>query len=303
MSTKKNILITGGTGLIGKQLTLALLAKGYRVCHLSRTEGKDPQVKTFLWDVDKGQIDEACLDGVDTIVHLAGAGIADKRWTDERKKLLVDSRTKTIGLIYSLMKKKPNQVKSVVSASATGYYSDRGDELLTEDSMPQHDFLGTCCIEWEKAVDEGQAFGLRILKYRTGVVLTKDGGALPQLALPAKFGVGSPIGTGKQWIPWIHHRDVVDMYLDGIESETMASVYNMVAPHPVTNTHMSHAVAKQLNRPFWAPNVPEFVIKLLLGEMGAVVLGSTRVSSQKIQDAGYSFAYSDIASALKEIYG
>lgn len=289
--------------MIGKQLTRALLAQGYTVSHLSRTPGIDPKVKTYLWDVAKGEIDEHCLDGVNTIVHLAGAGIADERWTDERKKLLIESRTKSIGLIYGLMKKTPNQVKSIVSASATGYYSNRGDELLTEESTPHHDFLGTCCIEWEQAIDDGATPGLRILKYRTGVVLSKDGGALPQLAMPAKFGVGSPIGTGKQWIPWIHHQDVVDMYLYGIENEILTGVYNMVAPLPVTNMQMSHAVAKQLHRPFWAPNVPAFIIKLLFGEMALVVLGSTRVSSHKIEATGYNFAYPDITSALKEIYG
>ncbi|WP_374950699.1 TIGR01777 family oxidoreductase [Mucilaginibacter sp.] len=303
MSNKNGVLITGGTGLIGRQLTQALLAAGYSVNHLSRKPGTDPKVKTYLWDIDKGQIDEDCLDGIDTIVHLAGAGIADERWTDERKKLLIESRTRSIQLIYALMKRKPNRVTAIVSASATGYYSNRGDELLTEESKPHHDFLGTCCIEWEKAVDEGAAPGLRILKYRTGVVLTKDGGALPQLALPAKFGVGSPIGKGNQWIPWIHHVDVVDMYLDGIESETLNGVYNMVAPNPVTNAQMSKAIAKQLHRPFWAPNVPAFLIKMLFGEMSLVVLGSTRVSAQKIQTAGYTFKYPDIASALKEIYG
>lgn len=303
MSNKKHILITGGTGLIGRQLTQALIQQGYTVSHLSREAGKDPKVKTYLWDVAKGTIDPACLDGVNTIIHLAGAGIAEARWTDERKKLLIDSRTKSIGLLYGLMKQRPHLVKEVISASATGYYSNRGDELLTEDSMPHHDFLGTCCIEWEKAVDEGREFNLRILKFRTGVVLSKDGGALPQLAMPAKFGIGSPIGNGKQWIPWIHHQDVVDMYLHGLEHENLEGVYNMVAPLPVTNMQMSHAVAKQLHRPFWAPNVPAFLIKLLFGEMSLVVLGSTRVSSQKIEDSGYNFAYPDLPSALNEIYG
>ncbi|MFA6084913.1 TIGR01777 family oxidoreductase [Mucilaginibacter sp.] len=303
MGNNKSILITGGSGLLGKELTNTLLAKGYTVSHLSRSRGKNPQVKTFLWNVEQGQIDENCLEGVDTIIHLAGAGIADKRWTNARKKLLIESRTQSIGLIYELIKKKPNQVKSIISASATGYYSDRGDELLTEESPPAHDFLGTCCIEWEQAVDAGEKLGLRILKYRTGVVLTKDGGALPQLALPVKLGVGSPIGSGKQWIPWIHHIDVVAMYIDGINNEALTGVFNMVAPQPVTNAQLSQAVAKQLHRPFWAPNVPAFLIKLLLGEMATVVLGSTRVSAQKMEDAGFKFKYPDITSALKEIYG
>lgn len=299
----KSILITGGSGLLGKQLTKALLSQGHSVSHLSRGPGKDPQVKTFLWDVEKGKIDADCINGVDTIIHLAGAGIADKRWTDERKKIILESRTQSIKLIYGLIKDTLNQVKSIISASATGYYSNRGDELLTEDSAPAHDFLGTCCIEWEKAVDEGEELGLRILKYRTGVVLTKAGGALPQLAVPVKFGVGSPLGTGRQWVPWIHHQDVVNMYLHALNNEALTGVYNMVAPHAVTNAGLAKSVAKHMHRPFWAPNVPAFMLKLLMGEMATVVLGSTKVSAQKIEGTDFKFMYPDIDSALTEIYG
>jgi NAD dependent epimerase/dehydratase family enzyme len=152
----KNILITGGTGLLGTQLTQELLTQGHTVSHLSRSKGKNPKVHTFIWDVEKGLIDEHCLDGVDTIIHLAGTGIADKRWTDQRKREIVETRTKSIGLIYGLMRKRANRVRSVISASGIGYYSNRGEELLTEDSQPAHDFIGTCCIDWENAVDERQ---------------------------------------------------------------------------------------------------------------------------------------------------
>src|ERR1700688_1136563 len=141
----EKILLTGGSGLLGNELTRLLLDKGYEVRHLSRTPGKNLDVKTYLWDINKGIIDEKCLDGVDTIIHLAGAGIADTRWTTARKRELIDSRTKSINLIYSILKKNPHQVKSVISAAATGYYNDRGDELLTENSPPSNDFLGNCC--------------------------------------------------------------------------------------------------------------------------------------------------------------
>jgi len=299
----KNILITGGSGLLGKQLTEELLSKGHTVSHLSRSKGKNPKVKTFLWDVDKGQIDEHCIDGVDTIIHLAGAGIADKRWTHARKREIVESRTRSIGLVYGLMKAKANRVHNVISASGVGYYSDRGDVVLTEESEPAHDFIGTCCIDWEKAVDEGKELGLRVLKFRTGVVLTTDGGALPQLALPIKFGIGSALGTGKQWIPWIHHSDVLDMYMLALDNEKLSGVYIMAAPNPVTNADLTKAVARQLKRPLWAPKVPAFLIKVLFGEMATIVLGSTRTSAQKIMDAGFKFRYPDITSALQEIYG
>ena len=299
----KNILITGGTGLLGTQLTQELLTQGHTVSHLSRSKGKNPKVHTFIWDVEKGLIDEHCLDGVDTIIHLAGTGIADKRWTDQRKREIVETRTKSIGLIYGLMRKRANRVRSVISASGIGYYSNRGEELLTEDSQPAHDFIGTCCIDWENAVDEGKELGLRILKFRTGVVLSKDGGALPQLALPVKLGIGSPLGNGKQWIPWIHPRDVMDMYLLGVAHEDLTGVFNMAAPYPVTNEQLTRAVAKQLHRPLWAPKVPAFILKILMGEMALLALGSTKTSAQKIIDAGFTFTYPDIATALQEIYG
>jgi uncharacterized protein (TIGR01777 family) len=298
-----HILLTGGSGLIGKSLTKLLLAKGYVVSHLSRSPGKNPRVKTYLWDVHTGQIDAACIDGIDTIIHLAGAGVAEKRWTNKRKKELVESRTKSIRLIYELLKSKQHKVTSVISASATGYYGDRGDMLLTEDSKPADDFLAECCIAWEKAVDEGEELGLRIVKFRTGVVLNKKGGALPQMATPVKWYVGSPLGDGKQWIPWIHWHDVEKLYLYAIMNNKLSGTFNMVAPVPVTNEEMTRAVAKQLHKPLWAPKVPEFVLDVLLGEMSSIVLGSTKVSPQKIEETGFKFGYPELEGALKEIYG
>ncbi len=298
----KTILLTGGTGVIGKKLAERLLAQGFTVSMLSRKPGNDPRVKTFLWDVNKGEIDASCIDGVDTVVHLAGAGIADSRWTEKRKKEIIDSRVKSIELIYGLLGAQNHQVKSIVSASAIGYYSDRGDELQTEDSPPNTDFMGKCCLEWEQAVDEGEKLGLRILKFRTGVVLNEEG-ALKLMAQPVRLYVGSPLGNGRQWIPWIHWQDVVDMYMLGIEDGTFSGVYNMVAPNPVTNAQLTKAIAKQLHKPLWAPKVPAFLLKLLMGEMSTIVLGSTKVSAQKIEDAGYKFKYPEVASALKQIYG
>ncbi len=298
----KKILITGGAGALGKHLTTLLLAKGYSVAHLSRGQKGDPRVETYSWDVDRNYIDERCVEGVDTIVHLAGAGIADKRWTEQRKQLVIESRTKSIALLYNLLKNKPNTVQAVVSASGIGYYSDRGDELLTEQSAPANDFLGRCCVLWEQAVDEGKALGLRVSKFRTGVVLDKRSGALPQLAAPVKWAVGSPLGSGKQWIPWIHWHDVAAMYLYAIENK-LEGVFNMVAPNPVTNKQLTQLVAKQLHRPLLMLNVPSFAIKLVFGEMATLVLGSTKVSAEKIQSAGFKFKYPTAEKALTEIYG
>lgn len=299
----QHILITGGSGLIGKHLTNQLLEKGYTVSNLSRKTGNDQRVTTYLWDVNKHQIDKHCIDGVDIIIHLAGAGIADKRWTAKRKQEIIDSRVESIRLIYDIIKNNPNQVKHIISAAATGYYSDRGDELMTEESAPANDFLGHCCVLWEQAADEGKQLGLKVTMLRTGVVLTLKGGALVPLAIPVKFGVGAALGSGKQWIPWIHIQDAIDMYLFVLDNEDVEGIYNMVAPNPVTNKELTKAVAKQLHRPFWMPNIPASLLKLIFGEMAAVVLASTKVSAQKIEKAGFKFKYPDIEKALKELYG
>ena len=295
-------MLTGGTGLIGKQLTEHLLIKGYQVSHLSRSPGTDARVATYLWDIKKGQIDEHCIDGVDIIIHLAGSAIADGRWTEQRKKDIIESRTKSIELVYSVLKKNSHNVKSVISASGVGYYSDRGNDVMTETCAPAHDFMGVCCVAWENAVSEGEKLGLRIVKFRTGVVLSKGGGALPKIAAPVKLGVGAALGSGKQWMPWIHEQDVIYMYMFAIEHDELNGAFNMVAPEPVTNKQFTKAIAKVLHRPFWMPNVPAFALKLALGEMSTVVLGSTNASAKKIKAAGFSFSYPELTEALKDIY-
>ena len=303
VQNNKHILITGGTGMIGRLITEELLKQGYSVSHLSRKPGHNPKVTTYLWDVYKGIIDEHCLEGISTILHLAGENIAEKRWTDKRKKEIIDSRTRSINLIYKLIQSKSNQVNTIISASAIGYYSDRGDEFLTEDSPPNNDFMAQCCIEWEDAIDKGKELGLRILKFRTGVVLNKNEGALMQMARPIKLGFGAPLGSGRQWIPWVHWQDVVDMYLYAIEKINLSGVYNMAAPNPVSNKQLTKALGKQLHRPIWPIKVPSFVFKLLLGEIRTIVSGSTRVSAEKIEMDGFTFKYPELVGALKQIYG
>jgi uncharacterized protein (TIGR01777 family) len=299
----KHILLTGGTGLIGRKLTDLLLSKGYQVNHLSRTPGTNPEVNTFLWDVNKGQIDEQCIAGVDTIVHLAGANVGDGRWTEKRKKEIIESRTKSIGLIYKLLKAKPQHtVKSVISASGISFYGDRADNLLTETSAPGTDFLANVSLQWEHAVDAGESLGLRLAKFRTGIVLDANGGALPVIARPIKLGLGAALGNGKQWVSWIHLQDAIDMYLYAIENENIAGDYNMIAPHPVTNKQLTAAIAKELHRPLWLPKVPGFALDLALGEMAGMVLSSQKASAQKIEDAGFKFKYPTLIWALKDIY-
>ncbi len=296
------ILITGGTGTVGKHLSQLLTQKGYVVKHLSRNPEAKSIYKTYHWDIDKQEIDADCIKGVDIIVHLAGAGIADKHWTEERKQDLIKSRTDSISLVYSLLKAKPHQVTKIVSSSAAGYYSNRGNQLMVENDLPANDFLADCCIKWEEAVDKGKNLGLKIVKFRTGVILDKDSGALEKIAQPIKYGFGAPLGDGNQWISWIHLQDVINMYAFGIAHEDLEGAFNMCSPYPLTNKALTKAIAKQLKKPLWLPNVPAFALKLVLGEMSAVVLGSTKMSSQKIEDAGFRFEYADIKKALNHIY-
>jgi len=300
--TSKNILITGGNGLIGRELSRELFKRGHTISLLSRTPNPDLPLKTWLWDVENDEIDPESIDAIDVIIHLAGAGVAEKRWTDSRKQEIIDSRVKSIQLIYKLLADRPNKVSTIISASATGFYADRGDELLTENSLPGNDFLANCCVEWEAAVDDAAMMGLRVVKFRTGVVLTKYGGALPQLVHPIELYVGSALGSGKQWVPWIHWRDVVDMYVFAVENDTLAGVYNMVSPAPVTNQQLIKAIAHRLHKPLWAPRVPAFVLKAIMGEMSTVVLASTRVAAEKIESEGFVFKYPGINDALAEIY-
>jgi hypothetical protein len=299
---KGKVLITGASGTVGKSLTQLLLTVGYEVVCLSRTVSANDKIETYKWDIPKKEIDPNCINGVDIIVHLAGAGIADGRWTDERKHEIIESRTESIRLIYDLIKTRPNQVKRVVSASAAGYYSDRGDDLMNEEDLPASDFLGECCVLWEQAVDEGLALDLSVVKFRTGVILDKESGALQKLAAPIKLGFGAPLGDGKQWMPWIHLQDVVNMYFMGIADLSLNGAYNMSAPSPVTNKELTKAVAKQFKKPLWLPNVPAFALNLAFGEMGAVVLGSTKISTEKIEKTGFKFLFPTIELALKNIY-
>ena len=299
----KKILITGGTGTVGKKLSALLTQKGHEIVLLSRNPKQNALYKTFKWDVKNQEIDPACIVDVETIIHLAGANIADQRWTKQRKETIIKSRTDSITLIYKLLKKNKHCVKTVVSASATGYYGDRGNELMFEESGPAHDFLGKCCILWEQAVDEGINLGLRVVKFRTGVVLDKESGALQKIAQPVKYGFGAPLGSGHQWISWIHLNDVTAMYAFGVDNEHLQGVFNMCSPQPITNASLTKAIAKQLQKPLWLPNVPAFALKLALGEMSTVVLESTKASSRKIEEIGFEFSYPNIEKALQEIYG
>jgi uncharacterized protein (TIGR01777 family) len=302
INSSRNILITGASGLIGTRLIKNLLEKGHRVSVLSRQNSNFKGVSTFNWDIDKQLIDLKAFQGIDTIIHLAGAGIADKRWTKQRKQEIVDSRIRSTQLLYHTIDAIKAPVKTFISASAVGYYGDRNDEILYEESESGTGFLADCCKQWEAAVDEGLKSGIRVVKLRIGIVLSKQGGALSELARPVSFFVGAPLGSGKQWMPWIHLTDLVSIFEKAIENSDYSGTFNACTPYPVTNYEFTKILAKKLFRPVWPVNVPEFVLKTMLGEMSTVILNSTRTSPQKLMDMGFRFRYQGLDAALSEIY-
>lgn len=302
INPNRNILITGASGLIGTRLIKNLLEKGHNVSVLSRQASNLKGVSTYNWDVDKQLVDLKAFEGIDTIIHLAGAGIADKRWTKQRKQEIVDSRIRSTQLLYHTIDAIKAPIKTFISASAVGYYGDRYDEILYEKSESGKGFLADCCKQWEAAVDEGLKSGIRVVKLRIGIVLSKQGGALSELARPVSFFVGAPLGSGKQWMPWIHLTDLVSIFERAIENVEYSGTFNACTPNPVTNYEFTKILAKKLFRPVWPVNVPEFVIKTMLGEMSTVILNSTRTSPQKLMDMGFRFRYQGLDAALSEIY-
>jgi uncharacterized protein (TIGR01777 family) len=302
---EQKVLITGGTGLIGKRLTELLLQKGYEVVLLSRDKNSRSKVKVYQYDVEKDYIEEGALANTSHLIHLAGAGVADERWTEKRKKIILDSRTKTIELIAGKLQHENIKLKSFVSASGSSYYGeDSGDKQNTERDPPGRDFLSHVTIEWEKAADLIARLGIRTVKLRTGIVLSKDGGALPQMSLPARFGFGAPLGSGKQWVSWIHLDDMCRMYMEALENESWEGAYNAIAPGPITNEHLTKLICKALDRPQWLPNVPAFALRLAFGEMANVVLGSSYLINERIaRETSFTYQFTDPESAIRDALG
>lgn len=297
----KNVLITGASGLVGTRLTTLLMQKGYQISHLSRSSSAGP-IRTFLWDVNAGTIENGALDEVDTIIHLAGAGIADKRWSASRKKEILESRTKSTELLFQKLKQSKHNVKTFVSASAIGIYGEGGSErTFTEEDLPAHDFLAEVVRQWEDSVSQIDSLGIRVVKIRIGILLSENGGALAEMVKPIKWGVGSPLGSGEQLMSWIHIDDACRIFIKGIEDESMKGVYNAVTPNPVSNKQLTKEIARVLNKPLWLPNVPGFVLKLVLGEMADLVLKGSKVSAGKIQDSNFDFQFLDLKEALEDL--
>ena len=296
------ILITGGSGSIGKHLIPKLLFKGHEVSIIGRTERKIPGVESFVWNLEKGTLDERALVDVTYIIHLAGAGIADKSWSPSRKKEIVESRVKPMQMLARALESRNQRIKAIISSSAVGFYGGiTSDKIYVEEDEPASDFLGTTCKMWEDAVQLFKPVADREVRVRTSVVLMSKSGALPKLVRPTKYGFGAAIGSGNQWMPWIHIDDLTELYLRAIEDERFNGAYNAVAPQHVTQSALIKAIGNTIGRPTFLPPVPGFLIKTVLGEMATVVTEGSRVSGQRLTDNGFEFQYSDINKALTNL--
>ncbi|MBP6759036.1 MAG: TIGR01777 family oxidoreductase [Flavobacterium sp.] len=299
---KKNVLISGGSGFIGKHLTDLLIGKGYAVSVLTRSQKQNTtDISYYRWDVDKHYIDENAVLNADYIIHLAGEGIAEKRWTKGRKEAIVESREQSIRLIYDVLKKNNKKLDAFVSASGIGIYGAmNGEEICAENTPPANDFLGITCQKWEAAADAISDFGIRVVKIRTGLVLGKDDGFLKKLTPIFKFRLGSALGSGKQYMPWIHVDDLCAIYLEALSNSTMNGAYNAAVYDDTTNTFFSKTLAKIYGYSIWLPNVPAFLIKMAMGEMAQIILTGRRVSSSKIEETGFKFQFTTLKEALMD---
>ena len=301
MEIGESVLLAGGTGLVGDRLCQILLQNGYRVIILSRKKYSNGNIPVYEWDIDNGLIDENAILRADYVINLTGAGIADKRWTPERKKILIESRTKSTALLLATFQKLNHFPKAYLSAAAIGFYGNRADEILDEDSSSGNGFLSECCIAWENAVQEITNIGIRTVVCRIGVVLSTQGGALAETIKPMRFGLASFFGTGKQYYSWVHIDDLCNIFLRGIEDETLSGTYNAVAPNPVTNKEFTKILKYCYPKFTILAPVPSFVMRLILGEMADVVLTSSIVSSAKIEQEAFVFQYPDLTFALKDL--
>ncbi len=299
---KANILITGGSGLVGTRLTEILLEKGYNVSHLSRKQDLTHKVKKYRWDPTNSFIDLNSLQNVDHIIHLAGAGVADKRWTDERKAEILNSRINSTKVLFATLSNNSQKVKSVISASAIGYYGfSSSKKIFEEKDKPSNDFLANVTKLWEDEVDKINQLNIRTVKLRIGVVLTNKGGALPKIVMPIKLFAGSSLGSGEQIVSWIDLDDLCNMFVYAIENSNMNGAYNAVAPNPISYSELTEIIGKVLNRPIWPISVPRFLLKIAVGEMEVVVSESCNVRNKRIaEETDFKYRFTNVLDCLKE---
>lgn len=295
-----SILVTGGTGLIGKKLCELLRNKGHKVAVLSRNQNIKPN--TYYWNTDTRYIDAKAIIEADYIIHLAGEGIADKRWTIIRKRQLIKSRVETANLLFEKVKELNPNLKGFIAASGIGYYgATTSEKIYIENDESGEDFISDICKVWEKSSTQFNALNIRTVLFRTGIVLSNNGGALEKLSKPIKFGVGAALGNGKQYVPWIHLDDLCNMYVEAIENREINGIYNAVALEHITNKSLTKNIAENLKKPLWLPNIPAFFLKLVLGEMAVILLEGSRVSSEKIVSTGFKFKFPTLEIALENL--
>ncbi|UKB81625.1 TIGR01777 family oxidoreductase [Chryseobacterium sp. MEBOG07] len=297
---KEVVLITGASGMIAKELAKKI-GKEYEIRFLTRKKKHDYD---YEWDIRKGSMDESALDHVSHIIHLAGANISEKRWTTERKRELISSRVDSAELLRTTLKKKNIKLKSFISASGINFYgTETSEKIYTETDPRGNDFLSEVVVLWEKAADEFKEQNLaeRVVKIRTAVVLSEKDGALKKMIPPIQYYIGSPLGSGKQYMPWIHIEDICSIYEFVLKNPTAEGAYNAVSPQHATNRDLTEKIAKVLEKPLFMPNVQGFVLKLIFGELATAILEGSRASSKKIQDAGFHFKFPDLTEALKDL--
>lgn len=297
------MLISGGSGLVGTRISQLLMQKGYLVSHLSRSKSASLEgVGVIQWDVKNEQLEATAIEAFDHIIHLAGAGIVDKAWTEDRIKEIEASRTKSAKLIIDAVRQNKKKPESFVSASAVGYYGFQTSEhIYSEDDQPGDDMLAQTCIAWEDEVDKMNELAIPTAKIRVGIVLSDKGGALKEMAKPFKLGFGAALGSGKQYMPWVHIDDLCRLFIAAME-ERWSGAYNGAAPNQVNNLEFSKVLANTLNMPFFLPAVPAFVMRMFLGSRAQLVLEGSRVSAEKVQQKGFEFTYHNLEEALREIY-
>jgi len=306
----KKVLIAGGTGLIGNQLTELLLNKGYTVSVLSRTSSKknnkNNKLRYYKWNIEDEYIDIEALKDVNHIINLAGAGIADKNWTNSRKNIILSTRVNSTMLILKTLKENNNKVNSFISASAIGYYGTNTTEnIYTEDMAQGNDFLSEVCYAWENEANKFPSNNVseRTVILRIGIVLSNKGGALKKMIAPIKLFIGATLGSGKQYMPWIHIDDLNLMIKYVMETPELHGVFNAVAPEHITNFMFTRILAKEMQRPLLLPNIPSLVIKLIFGGSSVLLLKGSRISSKKIISKGFKFTFDNLKNALQNLIG
>jgi uncharacterized protein (TIGR01777 family) len=297
-----NILIGGGTGLIGSALAERLTEKGHHVRMLSRDPKRQSKYERFFWDPSTGEIDENAFIDTDMIINLTGENISDKRWTDKQKQIIENSRVQSTNLLYTFIKKKDIKLKAFISASAIGYYGTYNSEkILTEDDPPGNDYLGKVGIEWENAATQIRQLGIPTKIVRIGVVFSTKGGAFPKLIQGLKYRALAVLGTGKQYVPWIHIDDLISLFIYLTEKTEISGIFNAVSPGHARFEDIIRQIRSQIEKKVFLTRIPSVFIKLLFGEMASILLYGTRISSEKIQRSGFNFKYKELGDALDDL--